>query len=475
MNTDKRNDKEILTPLISLGSAKISLTITILNRIRSIIGAYRCASVVVFLFSCNLIERDIATNVLFQNRKLIILSIDGFPGYYNAADSKFKDITPNLNKLAARSHFSNSVDSTYPTLTYPAHTSMLTGTDPIQHGIIYNSPNDPFKKYLSGWMWYDEDIQVKTILDFARDKGLKTASLYWPVTVGADIDYNIPQYWRSKTEEDEKILKAISTKNLYKELKKDTGLSVLETTGDKEKIDTAISLWELKKPDILLIYTTDLDSVHHEKGVYSLAAEEKLKKIDSLLGKLIRKVDLYDNPNLGLIVVSDHGFKEVKSVCAPNKILLSMGVIDTKESKWKYFFKTLGGIAILLENKDKDALSANLDIEELKNRISTECPFALLDTEDELKQVKTKLNKSAKAVLHSKVNMAFSESLSVTEIYREMNYYNHGFLPTDLEMKTIGLVYPKNNPIKIQDLRDTFDAACSWMNLKCQRGTPRNK
>ena len=432
-------------------------------------------SVVIFLMSCNLIERDIANNALFQNRKLIILSIDGFPGYYNASDSKFKSLTPNLNRLATMSHFSNAVNSTYPTLTYPAHTSMLTGTDPIEHGIIYNSPVDPFKKYLSGWLWYDEDIQVKTILDFANERGLKTASLYWPVTVGANIDFNIPQYWRSKTEEDEKLLKAISTKNLYNELKKDTGLSVLETTGDKEKIETAISLWELKKPDLFLIYTTDLDSVHHEKGVYSLAAEEKLKKIDSLLGKLIRKVDLYDNPNLGLIVVSDHGFKEVKSVCYPNKILISLGAIDTKESKWKYFFKSLGGIAVLLENKDKDTLSASVDIEELKNKIAIECPFALLDNEEEYKQTKSKLSKSVKAVLHSKVNMAFSESLSFTDIYREMSYYNHGFLPTDPEMKTIGLVYPKSNPVKILDLKDTFDAACAWLNLKCQKGKTRNK
>ncbi|MBL0264491.1 MAG: hypothetical protein IPQ05_11550 [Leptospiraceae bacterium] len=75
------------------------------NLIHYIIRVYRCASVVFFLFSCNLIERDIASATLFQNRKLIILSIDGFPGYYNAADSKFKDLTPNLNKLAAKSHF----------------------------------------------------------------------------------------------------------------------------------------------------------------------------------------------------------------------------------------------------------------------------------------------------------------------------------------------------------------------------------
>lgn len=429
-------------------------------------------SIILFL-QCSLIERD-SPNSIFQHRKLIILSIDGFPGYYLDKDSKFKDLTPNLNRLLVRSNFSNKVDSVYPTLTYPAHTSMITGVDPIQHGILYNSPVDPFRKYLAGWFWYDEDIQVKTILDFAKDRGLKTASLYWPVTVGAEIDYNIPQYWRSKTEEDEKLLKALSSKNLYKELRKETGLSVLETTGDKEKIEAAIAIWEMKKPDILLIYTTDLDSIHHEKGVFSQQAEEKLRKIDSLLGRLIRKIDLYNNPNLGFIVVSDHGFKEVKSVCAPNKILQSMGVLDSKESKWRYFFKTLGGMAILFENKEKDSLPVSLDLEELKNKLSLECPFALLDTEEELKNIKTKVSKQAKAVLHSKANMAFSESLTV-ETYREMNYYNHGFLPTDPELKTIGIVYPKSNPIQIQDLKDTFEAGCNWMNLKCQRGANRNR
>ena len=139
-------------------------------------------------------EREDTTH-LPTKKKLVILSIDGFPGYYLTSDSKFKNFTPNLNKLITKSNFSNKVNSTYPTLTYPAHTSMLTGTDPIEHGIIYNSPVDPFRKYQGGWMWYDEDIKVKTILDFAKEKGMKTASLYWPVTVGADIDYNLPQYW----------------------------------------------------------------------------------------------------------------------------------------------------------------------------------------------------------------------------------------------------------------------------------------
>ena len=70
--------------------------------------------------------------------------------------------------------------------------------------------------------------------------------------------------------------------------------------------------------------------------------------------------------------------------------------------------------------------------------------------------------------------MAFSESLTIAETYREnMSYYNHGFLPSDSEMKTISIVYPKSNPVKIEDLKDTFEASCNWLGLNCKRGTNR--
>lgn len=404
-------------------------------------------------------------------RKLIVLSIDGFPGYYTEKDSPFYSYTPNLNKLREKAIFSNQVTSVYPTLTYPAHTSMITGSDPSAHGILFNNPIDPFRKYSGGWMWYDEDIKVQTLTDIAKSYSLTTGSVYWPVTVGANIDYNIPQYWKSKTDEDEKLLKALSTKGLYNLIKKETGMSVTELTGDKEKIEAAITLWKIKQPDILLIYTTDLDTVHHEKGVYSPEAGEKLKTIDRLLGRLISKLDITDDPNIGFIIVSDHGFKEVKSLCYPNRLMVQEGHLDTKSNKWSYYFKTLGGMAILLKNTGDDRLARDIDKEALGNRLKLECPDLIFSTSGkDFDEIKTKLEPKIEAAVFSNVNMVFSESTSPGELFRESNptYYNHGFLPTDKEMKTIGLFYPRESGLEINDLKDVFFASCKWMGMECK-------
>lgn len=422
------------------------------------------------ILSCSILE---AKKVKSQ-KKLIILSIDGFPGYYLKPDSKFYPLLKNIRKLISKSDYSNEVQTIYPSITYPAHTSMITGVDPIEHGILYNSPLDPFKKYPGSWLWYDEEIKTKTILDFSNEEKLITASVYWPVTVGAKIKYNIPQYWKNKNDEDEKLLAALSTPNLYKEIKEKIGASVLETTGDEEKINAGIAIWKLKKPDILLIYTTDLDTVHHEKGIYSNEAKIKLQKIDSLVGKLTLETKLFKDKNLSLVVVSDHGFREVKSLCYPNRFLIEKNFINQKENTWSYYFKTYGGGAILLDNPNRPFFSDSIDLNELKKEIESKCPNNSLNLEDGLKNIQQKFHSDAIAVLESKDGAGISESLTVTDYYRIANptYFNHGFSPEEDDIKTILINYPKKN-IELESVKQVFDLSCSWLKLNCKKGKKR--
>lgn len=406
---------------------------------------------------------------------MIVLSIDGFPGYYLNSNSPFSDKMPTLKSLIKKSTFSKNVQTTNPSITYPAHTSMLTGVDPLEHNILFNTPLDPFKKYNGSWLWYDSDIRVKTIFDKANEKKLVTASIYWPVTVGANIKYNIPQYWKNKTDEDEKLLAALSTRGLYEEIKNYTKKSVLETTGDEEKIKAGLAVWKLKKPDVLFIYTTDLDSIHHEKGVYSKEAGLKLKKIDSLLSELIKEVNLFKDKNISLVIISDHGFREVKSLCYPNRILIEKNFIDIKNQTWTYYFKTYGGGAILLENPNKSFFSEDIQLESLKKDLESKCPGSNFDIADELNKYKLEFHSDSLAVLNSTNGMAFSESLSSGDSFKEANptYYNHGFPSDQKEMKTIGIVYPSNKENKMQSVKDVFMISCKWLNLNCKLGERR--
>ncbi len=425
------------------------------------------------MFSCSIFSKEIKKPK--NQKKIIILSIDGFPGYYLKPDSQFYSITKNLRKLISKSNYSNQILTTYPSITYPAHTSMITGVDPSQHGIYFNIPLDPLKKYPGSWLWYDEEIKVKTLLDIAKENYYKTGNIYWPVTVGAKINFNIPQYWKNKTDEDEKLLRALSTAGLYDEIKNITKSSVLETTGDEEKIDAAIALWKLKKPEVMLVYTTDLDSIHHEKGIYSAEAKQKLQKIDSLVGKFIEQINLYKEKNLSLIVVSDHGFKEVKSLCYPNHFLIEKNLLNPKEQKWNYYFKTHGGGAILLENPDRSFFSTEVNLEELKKEFEEKCPTSNFRTGESLKEIQEKFHPNAIAALDSESGMAFSESSTVNEFFRVANptYFNHGFPPDQEEIKTILISYPKKEKAKLESVKDVFTLACNWLQIKCKKNQSR--
>ncbi|HUQ90362.1 MAG TPA: hypothetical protein VM120_01695 [Bryobacteraceae bacterium] len=59
--------------------------------------------------------------------------------------------------------------------------------------------------------------------DAARRKGLKTAGVSWPVTVGAAIDANLPEFHVPRTIEDRMLFRAVSTPGLAAEFEKAHG------------------------------------------------------------------------------------------------------------------------------------------------------------------------------------------------------------------------------------------------------------
>lgn len=97
---------------------------------------------------------------------MIVLSVDGFPAHY-ISDPKYHVYFPKLANLF-QTYGVSEIKTVNPSVTYPAHTSMVTGLDPAEHGIYNNTLSDPFEKNDGGWMWYAEDISVPTLWDLAK-------------------------------------------------------------------------------------------------------------------------------------------------------------------------------------------------------------------------------------------------------------------------------------------------------------------
>src|SRR4051794_8750465 len=143
--------------------------------------------------------------------RVLVISIDGLhPAYVTQADRYGLKI-PTLRKFMARGSYAEGVVGVVPTVTYPNHTTLMTGVAPAVHGILSNTPFDPQNVNREGWYWYAEDIKSETLWKAANAAGLVTASVNWPVTVGdTHIRYLLPEYWRAQTPDDLKVLRALS-------------------------------------------------------------------------------------------------------------------------------------------------------------------------------------------------------------------------------------------------------------------------
>jgi len=108
---------------------------------------------------------------------LVVVSIDGLrPDYVTQADAHGARVA-NLRRFLAEGAYAEGVEGVVPTVTYPSHSTIVTGVWPAKHGILANTTFDPLEKNFAAWYWYSEDLRARTLWQAAAEAGRKTASL----------------------------------------------------------------------------------------------------------------------------------------------------------------------------------------------------------------------------------------------------------------------------------------------------------
>ena len=231
---------------------------------------------------------------------------------------------PALSALAENGVFCDNVKTVYPTLTYPIHTSLITGCYPRTHGIGHNQPFQPdAAPEMRKWFWSLGDIQVKTLYQAAKEKKLDVASVLWPVSgMNRYVRRNFPEVLPLPGENAAlKMLRygspdwILHMEALYGRTRK----SIRQPHLD----DYAALLCErlyasYRPPDALFVHLVDCDAMRHQYGVDSEEAHVAMERLDTRVGRIIdavRKAHLLEETLF--CVVSDHGQQD-----APNGILL---------------------------------------------------------------------------------------------------------------------------------------------------------
>lgn len=297
---------------------------------------------------------------------MIVLSWDAVGSQDMSALMEF----PHFQALLERAAFCDSVKSVCPSLTYPAHATMITGKLPMHHGIINNLRFQPGREK-PDWFWQRKFIRGTTLYDEAEKAGLRTAALLWPVTAGAQITYNLPEIWANRPWQNQLMMSFIyGTASYELDLFRRYG-SMLDGIR-QPMLDNFVQASLLRtfrgyRPDLMLVHLTDVDTTRHNCGVHSPEALAALRRHDLRLGELLgmlKQIGMEKKTNL--ILLGDHYQKDVSWVLSPNYYIVEKGWAQKKGNalvNWQVAAQNADG-ACYLYLKDMQNQALRLEVAE---------------------------------------------------------------------------------------------------------------
>jgi len=289
-------------------------------------------------------------------KHVIFITIDGFrPDFY--LDSGWQ--TPNLHALMKDGAYAKGVNSVFPSMTYPSHTTIVTGVQPAKHGIFYNNIFTPDGASQQPY-WQDSSIHAPTIWKAVKAKGMTVASLYWPVSANAPVDYNIPDIGGLGDSVREQYS---LPQGFYADVKKEVfgGADKIDAGKNQNIAKIAAYIIKKSKPELMTIHVFSVDGAEHASGRNGTRVQEAVADADDAVGIIVsalKEAGIWESTVL--LVGGDHGFYDVKKTISPNVWLKNAGLInDLKTGDWKAQFNASGGSAYLYLKDPADKATAN--------------------------------------------------------------------------------------------------------------------
>jgi predicted AlkP superfamily pyrophosphatase or phosphodiesterase len=211
-------------------------------------------------------------------------------------------------------------------------------------------------------------VKLPTLWDAAAKTGIATGNVHWPVSVGANVRWNLPQIWRAGTPDDAKLLTALASPGLVARLETSLGepyaLGIDESiAGDEKRGRFAVQMLKELKPGFATVYLTALDHEQHAMGPDTPEAKAILERIDTIVGTLVT-AQLAAHPDGAVAVVSDHGFEPITTETNFFRAFIEAGLLTMDGSKIKDWeaapWISGGSAAIMLKRPDDAALVARV-------------------------------------------------------------------------------------------------------------------
>eukprot|EP01035_Chromulina_nebulosa_P009175 gene9175-12392_t len=276
------------------------------------------------------------------DRHVVLISLDGFPAYM------WRDQTlalPNLRQLAAAGVVADAMTIANPAITWPNHTTLVTGVYPQKHGVLFNGyvtrlgPGKPIKN--EQWVDKAKLVRVPTVYDAAFHAGLTTAEIDWvAITRPGTINWSFAEIVDpTSVLPREMVAAGVATQQeilAVAEKKPVVGTNVEPpkrlNAAERDELWTraASFVFTQHKPNLLMFHPLNTDGQHHRYGPRSPEGRTALELADQFVGTLVKTIDASGRrAQTSIIVTTDHGFKKVDKYLYANVALKKAGLLRT--------------------------------------------------------------------------------------------------------------------------------------------------
>jgi predicted AlkP superfamily pyrophosphatase or phosphodiesterase len=260
---------------------------------------------------------------------VIVISLDGFPAY--ALDDARLPV-PTLRMMQREGAAAASMRPINPTVTWPNHTSIITGVDASVHHVLVNGllegqHDGPVSIHPGA----DKSVLVhaQTLYDVAHAAGLKTAQADWvAIHHSGTIDW---EFEESPDPQSPLAQQLVREGRLTQEQ-----LTTFTHAGSQEwrdnlYTDAMVDVIRDHRANLILLHLLSLDSTNHRYGPNSRASDTAMAFLDDKVREVVDAVKAaHEMKHTTFFIVSDHGFGEVDHLIHANAVLHDADLLDAE-------------------------------------------------------------------------------------------------------------------------------------------------
>ncbi len=244
--------------------------------------------------------------------------------------------TPNI------SSFANSTVHDYtpplPAVTCTVQSSILTGSDPDDHGIVANGWHERVTKETSFWKQSNELVRGTKIWDTLKttQPEATVANMFWWFNMYSSVDIavtprpqyrangrKIPDIWTTPTHLRQTLQNKHGQFPLFKFWGPGAGIES-STWITNATLDVEHEF----EPTLTFVYLPHLDYPLQRVGPEHKSIPKELRAIDAQVGKLL---EAYDKSGVQCCIMSEYGIESATQPVHINKVLRESGYISIRE------------------------------------------------------------------------------------------------------------------------------------------------